>query len=135
MAKRKPVITSSQYPGKRKKLAFGNTKFVLNNLDDGQIEDLATYEEHPPDLWTFLTDCVDKGIDVKVTFDNYSQGYQAIATGSWAGFPSSNFACSGFSRHSADDAIFVLWYKVAIMCQFDLSSAEGRETRSKRDRG
>lgn len=121
-------------PEGRHKLPFGKVTFVLNNLDDGQMAELDGFEKTPPDLLVFITDCIDKGIDVKIAFDNYSKGYQAIATGAYDGFPSANFATSGFSRHGADDALFVLWYKVAVICQFDLSSAAGRETRS-RERG
>lgn len=122
-------------PKEREKLPFGKIQFVLNNLDDGQVAELDAFENNPPDLYAFLSDCIDKGIDLKISFDNYSKGYQAIATGAWKHYPSADFACSGFSRHSADDALFVLWYKVAVVCQFDLSSAAGRETRSKKDRG
>lgn len=122
-------------PKEREKAPYGKMVFVLNNLDESQIQELDAYEAHPPDLWGFLSDCIDKGIDLKISFDNYSKGYQAIATGAWKNFPSVDYAVSGFSRHSADDALFVLWYKVAIVCQFDLSSAAGRENRSKKDRG
>lgn len=115
----------------REKLPFGDVKFVLNNLDDGQISELDLYEDKHPDLYGFLSDCVDKGIDLKITYDKYSKGYQCVATGAWYGFPSSGFATSGFSKAGADDALFVVWYKVAIVCNFDLSSAQGRELRTK----
>jgi len=118
----------------REKLPFGKLTFVLNNLDDGQDDELTAFEQTPPDLWAFLSDCIDKGIDVKFGYDTYSNGYQCIASGNYANFPSSGFACSGFSKHGCDDALFVLWYKVAIVCQFDLSSAAGREKRT-RERG
>lgn len=120
---------------KRIKLPFGDIKFVLNNLDDGMIEDLNAYEAKKPDLSAFLSDCVDKGLDIKIGYDNYSGGYQAIATGNYKDFPSSGYACSGFSRSDAYDALFVLWYKVSVVCQFDLSSAKDREKRNSMLRG
>jgi hypothetical protein len=120
---------------KRVKLAFGDIQFVLNNLDDGQIAELESFESNPPDLSAFMSDCVDKGMDIKIGHNAFSGGYQAIATGAYKNFPSSGYAVSGFSRSDAMDALFVLWYKVAIICQFDLSSASGRENRSKRLRG
>jgi len=120
---------------KREKLPFGQTTWVLNNLDDGMLEQLDEFEKTPPNLLDFLTDCVDKGIDVKCGYDSYSDGYQAVAMGSYKDFPSAGFSASGFSKHGSDDALFVLWYKVAIVCQFDLSSAEGRDKRSQRQRG
>ena len=135
MGKIKARVVSENGSAKiRMKLPFGNLEFVLNNIDDGQLEELSGFEDNPPNLLDFLTDCVDKGLDVKTSYDSYSKGYQAIATGNWEGFPSAGFACSGFSKHGADDALFVLWYKVAIICQFDLSTGKGREKRS-RERG
>ena len=115
----------------REKAPFGKMTFVLNNLDEGQDDELQGFEKTPPDIFAFLSDCIDKGLDVKISFDSYSDGYQATASGNWIGFPSEGYGCSGFSRHGVDDALFVLWYKVAIVCQFDLSSAQGREKRSK----
>jgi len=115
----------------REKAPFGKMLFVLNNLDDGQDNELRGFESTPPDIFAFLSDCIDKGLDVKISYDGYSDGYQAIASGNWLGFPSEGYGCSGFSRHGVDDALFVLWYKVAIVCQFDLSSAAGREKRVK----
>lgn len=131
MAK-KPIEKNTGYIEKsREKLPFGNIRFVLNNLDDGQRAELDAFENTPPDLLSFLSDCVDKGIDVKLGFDSYSKGYQAVATGVYKDFPSAGFATSGFSKSGADDALFVLWYKVAVVCQFDLSSANGRENITK----
>lgn len=134
MAKQKStgfVGTISDKSEGRKKRPFGDITFVLNNLDNGQLEELDNLEKTPPDLYSFMSDCVDKGIDLKIGYDNYSKGYQAVATGAYDGFPSAGFATSGFSKAGADDALFVLWYKVAIICQFDLSSANGREKRTK----
>lgn len=130
MGKSKPVETV-----KREKLPYGSIEFVLNNLDEGQEQELDNFEKNPPDLSAFMSDCIDKGLDIKLSHNDYSGGYQAVATGAWKGFPSSGFAASGFSRSDAMDALFVLWYKVAVVCQFDLSSAKGRETRSKKMRG
>jgi hypothetical protein len=113
----------------RKKIAFkdSNLKFVLNNLDSGQLEELDTFEENPPNLADFLTACVDNGLDVKVSYDTYSKGYQASAIGSWQNYPSADCGASAFSRSSADDALFVLWYKVEVISQYDLSQHAGRE--------
>lgn len=133
----KKPVTSTGYVEKkpsRVKLPFGNLTFVLNNLDEGQHEELSSFENNPPNLLDFMTDCVDKGLDVKTSYDAYSDGYQAIASGNWDNFPSAGFACSGFSKHGTDDALFVLWYKVAVICQFDLSTAKNREKRT-RERG
>lgn len=116
---------------KRTKVPYGEIKFVLNNLDEGQEQELENFEATPPDLFSFLSDAIDKGLDVKLTYDTYSNGYQAVATGAWKDFPSAGYATSAFSKAGADDALFVLWYKVAIVCQFDLSSANGREKRTK----
>lgn len=115
----------------REKLPFGKMTFVLNNLDDGQDDELTELFKNPPDLFDFLMDCVDKGLDIKLSYDSYSQGYQYTASGNWIGFPSAGYGCSAFSRSDAADALFVLWYKVAVVCQFDLSSAAGREKRTK----
>jgi len=127
-SKTKPVREKA---AKREKLPFGKVTFVLNNLDDAQDDELTGFEKTPPNLLDFLTDCVDKGLDIKASYDTYSDGYQVSATGNWEGFPSSGYATSAFSRHNAEEALFVLWYKVAIVCQFDLSSAAGREKRTK----
>jgi len=116
---------------KRLKVPFGKIEFVLNNLDDAQEQELLAYEKTPPDLFSFLSDAIDKGIDIKLTYDTYSNGYQAVANGGWKEFPSAGFATSAFSKAGADDALFVLWYKVAIVCAYDLSSAHGREKRTK----
>lgn len=134
MAKEPKVQTVSK-PAERVKLPFGEIKFVLNNLDRGQEAELDSFESNPPDLSAFMSDCIDKGLDIKIQYDSYSGGYQAIATGAYKDFPSSGFAASGFSRNDAMDALFVLWYKVAVVCQFDLSTASGRESRSKKLRG
>jgi len=123
----KPPVTQKS----REKLPFGKIQFVLNNLDDAQDDELVGFEKTPPNLLDFLTDCVDKGLDIKASYDTYSDGYQVSATGNWEGFPSAGYATSAFSRHNSEEALFVLWYKVAIVCQFDLSSAQGREKRTK----
>lgn len=120
---------------KRIKLPFGNVVWILNNLDESQLEELDAFEQNPPDLYAFMSDCIDKGMDLKIAYDNYSKGYQAIATGCYEEFPSAGYACSGFSKADASDALFVLWYKVAVVCQFDLSSMKDRETRTRKLRG
>lgn len=133
MAK-KTIVTgfvSQEEDVKRTKLPYGSMDFVLNNLDDGQLEELASFESNPPDLYSFLSDCVDKGLDIKIAYDSFSGGYQAIATGGWKNFPNEGLGCSGFSKSDASDALFVLWYKVAVVCQFDLRTAKGREKRTR----
>lgn len=122
---------TKQKQEKRVKVPYGEIKFVLNNLDEQQEAELEAFEATPPDLFSFISDAIDKGIDIKLTYDTYSNGYQCVATGAWKDFPSSGFATSAFSKAGADDSLFVLWYKVAIVCQFDLSSASGREKRTK----
>lgn len=118
----------------RAKAAFGKMKFVLNNLDDGQLEQLASWEKGEIDLWSFIDTAIANGLSVKFDHDNFSGGIQCIVTGAWKGFASENFGVSGYSRHGADDAALVACFKVAVVCEFDLSSMSDRETRSK-DRG
>jgi len=113
---------------------FGKMSFVLNNLDDGQIEEMERLEGTNVDVWGFVNSCIDNGLDIKLSHDTYSGGYQAIATGAWKGFPSEGFGTSAFSKSGADDALFVLWYKVEIVCEYNLASASNREKRT-RERG
>lgn len=118
----------------RTRAEYGKMQFVLNNLDDGQLEELDKMPFGQVDVVGFITNCVDNGIDVKISHDSYSGGYQAIASGGWKDYPSEGFGTSAFSKSGADDALFVLWYKVEIICEYNLSSASGREKRT-RERG
>lgn len=126
-----PRKTKADKSDGRVRAEYGKMQFVLNNLDDGQLAELDKLEETRIDVWGFVTSCIDNGIDIKLSYDTYSKGYQAIATGAWAGFPSCGFGTSAFSKSGADDALFVLWYKVEIVCEYNLGSAANRDRRTK----
>lgn len=108
---------------KRIKRNFGaKLVWLLNNLSE---EKLAHADEiRPTDaaVLDFFLHAVDSGIDIKVTWDNFSECYQASAIGSWDGFPSAGYAVSARSARGTHDALALIWYKVVVMADGDLSS-------------
>lgn len=110
-------------PSKRMKAPYkAGLHWVLNNLTEAKLSDLDRRAPTDETIMEFFLGCVDAGIDVKITHDVYSDCYTAIAVGSWEGFPSEGFATSGRSARDPSDALAILWYKVVVLADGDLSS-------------
>jgi hypothetical protein len=108
---------------KRIKRAFGSKLiWLLNNLSEDKLAHADELAPTAPTIMDFLMEAVDHGLDIKVGWDNYSECYQASAIGSWDGYPSAGYAVSARSNRDCMDALALVWYKVVIMADGDLSS-------------
>lgn len=108
---------------KRTKRSFGaGLEWVINNLSAAQLADLDGRYPNEIEIVGFLMACVDNGIDVKISHDDYSNTYAATAIGAWDGFPSAGYGTNGRSGRDTFDALVILWYKIAIVAEGDLSS-------------
>ncbi len=113
---------------KRKKRGFGaKLIWVLNNLSEEKLAHADTIAPSDPALLEFLGEAVDSGIDIKTTWDDYSNCYQVSAIGAWDGFPSAGFAVSARSNRDTHDALCLVWYKVVILADGDLSSVPSEQ--------
>lgn len=109
--------------GKRQRRDFKDgLVWVANNLNEGRLEHADKLAPSAEDLFDFLLQAVDAGIDIKISYDTYSDCYQATAIGAWEGADSSGFGVSSRSARDVRDAVVLIWYKVAIMAEYDLSS-------------
>lgn len=118
MAKKKQEPTS-----KRKKRAFGSKLvWLLNNLSEEKLAHADAVSPSTEELLEFFMGAVDSGLDIKITWDDYSSCYQASAIGAWDGFPSAGYAVSARSSRDCGDALALVWYKVVVMADGDLST-------------
>ncbi len=118
MAKKKVVEKS-----KRSKRSFGSKlKWVQNHISEEKLKYVDDHAPKPETIMEVLLGCVDWGIDVKVSWDDYSECYQVTAIGAWEGFPSAGYACSARSSRDVYDALCLLWFKVVVSADGDLSS-------------
>lgn len=109
--------------GKRKKRAFGSKlTWLLNNLSEEKLNHADELSPTSDTLLEFLMAAVDAGLDIKVGYDDYSGCYQAVAIGAWDGFPSAGYAVSARSNRDCSDALTLIWYKVVVMADGDLST-------------
>jgi len=121
MSKKKPAPLKV----KREKIAFGGKLiWVIDNLTEQEKEHADEINPTPAEITDFLMACVDNGIDVKCSWDTYSECYQAVAIGSWHGYPSQGYATSGRSGSSISDALLMLFYRIQIKAEFNLSSVK-----------
>lgn len=108
---------------KRAKRAFGSKiQWVANNLSDEKLTHADTIAPAATALMEFIHEAVDAGIDIKVGWDSFSNCYQATAIGAWDGFPSAGYALSARSSRDPHDALVLVWYKVVVMAEGDLSN-------------
>lgn len=108
---------------KRKKIAYGaGLVWVANNLSEEQLKHADEIAPDTAEIIEFMLSSVDAGLDIKVGWDDYSNCYQAVAIGSWSDFPSSGYAVSARSSRDVLDALVLVWYKVMVMAQGELSS-------------
>lgn len=108
---------------KRKKRNFGEAlTWVLNNLSVSQLDMLDERYPDASQIMDFFLACVDSGLNVTLAWDDYSGGYQATAIGAWEGYANSGYAVSGRSSRDCHDALAIIWFKIAICAEGDLSS-------------
>jgi len=132
MAKSKALKVTDEKPKRVKIKDFMSINWVMNNLSDDEITALDQTEFDGERFADFMEMCVDNGLDIKVTWDNYAHTYQVTLIGAWQGFP--NESCGVSSRgNDIFDAFKVAWFKVTIIANWDLRSmVELKETRRKR---
>ena len=114
-------ISSAEH--KRKKRSFGaKLIWVANNLSEEKLKHADSIAPTSAQIVEFLMEAVDNGIDIKVSYDTFSDCYQATAIGGWEGADSSGYAVSARSGRDVGDALNLIWYKVVHMADFDLSA-------------
>lgn len=108
--------TKKEAEAKRVKRSFGaKLVWVIDNLSKAQ---LAEYEKAVPDetvLYRFLMDAVDGGMEIKVTWDSFSDCYLATCIGAFVGYENSGYATGARSKRDVQDALGLLWYKVVVV--------------------
>lgn len=110
-----------------------NTKWVLNNIDDDLLAQIDNADFDTGRYMDWLSHLVDHGIEVKFTFDDWSQCYQATALGAWQGFPNCGYAVAARSDEGFEDCIKILWGKIEFIAQMDLVACyEQPQKRSRR---
>jgi hypothetical protein len=118
-----PKGKKSDKKSKRKKRSFGDKiTWVLNNLSVTHLDTLDERYPNADQIMDFFLACIDSGLNVTVSWDDYSGGYQATAIGNWEGFANSGYGVSGRSSRDCHDALAIIWYKIAICAEGDLSS-------------
>lgn len=120
--------------GKRKKRAFGDgITFVMNNLSETQLEEFdGMAKDHAKMIAFMFENIVDRGLDFKLSWDDYHGCYQTSATGAWEGFPVSGYAITARSD-TAHDAIAMLAYKLCVVAEFNLEAwAKDKDNRPTR---
>lgn len=107
---------------KRVKAPYGGgLEWVLNNLSDDQLKHCDEVAPSIASLLADLNQAIDMGLEIKLGWDGYSKCWQASAIGAWKDFPSEGYATSARSSADIGDALLLLWYKIVIMSEFDLS--------------
>jgi len=118
MAKKKASPSS-----KRIKRSYGSKLIWQGNyLSEEKLKHADELAPSAEQILEFFMQAVDAGIDIKTSWDDYSECYQATAIGAWEGYPSAGYAVSARSNRDCADALVLVWYKVAVMADGDLSS-------------
>lgn len=108
---------------KREKRAYtAKLQWVSNNLSEERLKHADENAPNADALMEFFLQAIELGLSIKVDWDNFSECYQATAIGSWEGFPSSGYAVSARSARDPHDALALVWYKVIVMGDGDLSN-------------
>jgi len=113
-----------EHPKKREKFQdWKNTRWVMNNLNE---EQLAAMDETPFDAaraFDWFAHLVDNGVDVKMSWDDWSQCYSMTIQGAFLGFVNAGYACSARSPEGYEDCTKILWYKFEYLANGDMSQA------------
>lgn len=133
MAKRTAKTVDKQdKPKKREKFGdYKNSRWVLNNLDETQLLLMDNTDFDLSRAMEWVESLVDEGMELKFTWDTYSNCYQANIFGSFMGFTNTGYGVSARSD-SFEDIIKILWFKFDYLCERDLTQAYEPVTRSKR---
>lgn len=119
-SKTKPQRENGTDKRRKKFTNYQKTQWVLNNLADEQLDDMDKRDWPYEDVFTFFDTAISRGLDIKVGWDDYSQCFKATASGMWLGFTNTGYATQGRSS-DCQDALKILWYKVVVVCDWDLS--------------
>lgn len=133
MAK-KPTKSEEQFEKPKKREKFGdykNSKWVLNNLDETQLLLMDNTEFDVSRVMEWVETLVDAGMELKFTWDTYSNCYQANIFGSFVGFTNTGYGVSARSD-SFEDIIKILWFKFDYLCERDLTQAYEPVAKSRR---
>jgi hypothetical protein len=121
MSKRKSSKMTDGKMEREKIDDFRNLTWCMNNLSDQEISIMDTMPFDGERFGEFLELCIDVGLDIKVSWDTYSESYQVTVMGAWKGFHNAGFACSARGV-DVFDAFRVLWFKISHLANFDLPS-------------
>lgn len=125
-------VDKSAKPKKREKfLDFKNSKWVLNNLDETQLLLMDNTEFDMSRGLEWFEKLVDDGMEVKFTYDIWSNCYQGNIFGAFNGFKNAGYGCSARSD-SFEDIVKILWFKYEYLCEGDLEQAYEEKPRGKR---
>lgn len=117
------AVKKQKRESKRVKRSFrASLIWVIDNLSKEKMKHADEITPSDSTLIQFLLEGVDNGLDIKVSWDAYSNCYQATAIGAWEGFPSAGYAVSARSNRDSGDALALVWYKVVIVADGNLSS-------------
>jgi hypothetical protein len=118
---------------KRIKIAdFKSIVWVLNNLNDDEIAAMDMLPFDGEKFAEFVELCVDSGLDIKLSYDDYSNAYQCTAIGAWQSFHNAGI---GVSARGLDifDSFKILWFKVEQIAGWDLRQfVDKQSVRSRR---
>lgn len=119
-------------PQKRVKITdYKSIKWVLNNIND---EQLAAIDALPVDverMFDWIAHLIDHGIDLKVSWDDWSKCYQLTITGNYEGFLNSGYAMSARSDDMSD-GFKILYGKFEFLCNGDMSTMYEQQTKRAR---
>lgn len=105
---------------KPKEIEFGNITWVLNNLTD---KELAAFDQMNPDyskIFADLGEDVEAGWKLSAKWDTRSGAFQVTMIANLAEMENAGFALSARSDDLLD-AYGLVWYKLHIIAQVDLS--------------
>lgn len=126
-----PALKERKPDYKNKFADYKNSRWVLNNLDENQLAKMDATDFDMSRGLEWFEKLVDEGMEIKFTFDRYSECYQANLFGAWEGWKNTGYGVSARSN-TFEDIVKILWFKYEFLCEGDLPSAWEDKPRTSR---
>lgn len=91
-------------------------------LTEAQLDAFDHWDTHDEDVWILVTDVIQAGYKLSLTYNSGNDTFSASITGSGGGDPRQHFTVSGFAE-TWYEAVRLLMYKHHVICEGDWSKA------------
>lgn len=111
----------------RKPIPFGEITWVMNNLTASELAKYDALEKDYSAIFADLNRLMEQGWKLSCKWDDRSGAHQATLIAGFADMENAGFALSARSDDLLD-AIGIVWYKIEVVAQNDLSEYKVDQT-------